>query len=54
MRKTEVEMLPERKDLYSKGPILDVLGTFRRYPLDGNKKTTFCKIFKRGENLWKL
>ena len=54
MREIEVEMLPGRKDLCSKGPILDILGTFRRCPLGENNKTSFCKIFKKGENLYKL
>lgn len=45
----EVEMLRERKDLYLKVPISDILGIFRRCPVVGQKIASFCKIFKKGE-----
>lgn len=39
MRETEVEMLHEKRDLFSKGPISDILGTFRRWPVVGKKES---------------
>lgn len=39
----------KRKIYVQNGPISDILGTFRRCLEVEKKRTSFCKIFEKGE-----